>query len=226
MISMAGFKCPFCGEFMSMSPMTTSTHCFDFNGEIHPSYVGHRHCLAFTIYRCPNESCGEETLIARGINGYIDERTVMIYPEAIYRHFPDYVPEGIRADYEEACLIRERSPKASATLARRCVQGMIRDFWKIEGERNLYYEIDAIRDKVPAAQWAAIDAIRQIGNIGAHMERDVNLIVDVEPEEAGELLQLIELLIEKWYISRNDEELLYKRVTELAEIKKAAKHPE
>ena len=103
---------------------------------------------------------------------------------------------------------------------------MIRDFWKIEGERNLYYEIDAIRDKVPAAQWAAIDAIRQIGNIGAHMERDVNLIVDVEPEEAGELLQLIELLIEKWYISRNDEELLYKRVTELAEIKKAAKHPE
>ena len=150
----------------------------------------------------------------------------MIYPEAIYRHFPDYVPEGIRADYEEACLIRERSPKASATLARRCLQGMIRDFWKIEGERNLYYEIDAIRDKVPAAQWAAIDAIRQIGNIGAHMERDVNLIVDVEPEEAGELLQLIELLIEKWYISRNDEELLYKRVTELAEIKKAAKHPE
>ena len=223
---MAGFKCPFCGEFMSISSMTTSTHYFNFNGGIHPEYVGHRHCLAFTIYRCPNESCEEETLIARGINGYIDKRTVMIYPEAIYRHFPDYVPEGIRADYEEACLIRERSPKASATLARRCLQGMIRDFWKIEGERNLYYEIDAIRDKVPAAQWAAIDAIRQIGNIGAHMERDVNLIVDVEPEEAGELLQLIELLIEKWYISRNDEELLYKRVTELAEIKKAAKHPE
>ena len=52
------------------------------------------------------------------------------------------------------------------------------------------------------------------------------LIVDVAPEEAGELLQLIELLIEKWYISRHDEEALYKRVTELAETKKAAKNLE
>ena len=133
---------------------------------------------------------------------------------------------GIREDYEEACLIQDRSPKASATLARRCLQGMIRDFWEIKGERTLYHEIDAIKDKVPAAQWRAIDAVRQIGNIGAHMERDVNLIVDVEPEEAGELLQLIELLIEKWYISRHDEEELYKRVTELALAKKEAKNPE
>ena len=58
------------------------------------------------------------------------------------------------------------------------------------------------------------------------MERDVNLIVDVEPEEAGELLQLIELLVEKWYISRHDEEALYQRVTDLARAKQAAKHPE
>ena len=216
---MAGFKCPFCGEFMSINNATKTEFSLNFAGMINPQCTPSPY-LHVTVFRCPNEACQNETIIAGGRRGYIDEKTVLIHPQAIYRHFPDYVPEGIRADYEEACLIRERSPKASATLARRCLQGMIRDFWKIDGERSLYHEIDAIKDKVPAAQWAAIDAVRQVGNIGAHMERDVNL------EEAGELLQIIELLIEKWYISRHDEEALYKRVTELAETKKAAKNLE
>ena len=222
---MAGFKCPFCGEFMSVNAATKTKIPLNFDGVFNAQYATFPH-LNITIFRCPNDACQNETIVAEGRYGYMGGKTVLIHPQAIYRHFPDYVPEGIRADYEEACLIRERSPKASATLARRCLQGMIRDFWKIEGERSLYHEIDAIKDKVPAAQWAAIDAVRQVGNIGAHMERDVNLIVDVEPEEAGELLQLIELLVEKWYISRHDEEALYKRVTDLARAKQEAKHPE
>jgi len=32
--------------------------------------------------------------------------------------------------------------------------------------------------------WEAIDAVRKLGNIGAHMEKDINVIVDVDPEEA------------------------------------------
>jgi hypothetical protein len=30
----------------------------------------------------------------------------------------------------------------------------------------------------------AIDHVRKIGNIGAHMEADINVIVEVEPKEA------------------------------------------
>ena len=219
---MAGFKCPFCGEVMSVNFGTKRDFSLNFDG----TNISLSPYLHIQIFKCPNDLCQKETIIANGTYGYIDGKTVPIHPQALYQHFPDYVPLGIREDYEEACLIQDRSPKASATLARRCLQGMIRDFWKIKGEKTLYHEIDAIKDKVPAAQWSAIDAVRQIGNIGAHMERDVNLIVDVEPEEAGELLQLIELLIEKWYISRHDEEELYKRVTELAIAKKEAKNPE
>jgi len=48
---------------------------------------------------------------------------------------PDYIPEQIKNDYEEACSILSLSPKASATLARRCLQGMIRDFWGISKGR-------------------------------------------------------------------------------------------
>jgi hypothetical protein len=34
---------------------------------------------------------------------------------------------------------------------------------------------------VPENVHAAIHAVRTIGNIGAHMEKDINLIVDVDP---------------------------------------------
>ena len=44
------------------------------------------------------------------------------------------------------------------------------------------------------------------------MEKDVNFIVDVEPEEAEKLLMLIEFLIDKWYIDRHDEEELYQEI--------------
>jgi hypothetical protein len=48
----------------------------------------------------------------------------------------------------------------------------------------------------------AIDHVRQIGNIGAHMEKDINLIVDVDPDEAQVLIELTELLFDEWYVAR------------------------
>ena len=89
--------------------------------------------------------------------------------------FPDYVPAAIRADYLEACLVRDLSPKASATLSRRCLQGMIRDFWGIKKAR-LIDEIEALKDKTDELTWEAIDSVRSIGNIGAHMQKDIDLI--------------------------------------------------
>lgn len=35
------------------------------------------------------------------------------------------------------------------------------------------------------------------------MERDVNVVVDVDSDEAAKLLGLIELLVEDWYVARN-----------------------
>ena len=120
--------------------------------------------------------------------------------------------------YEEANLILEHSPKASATLLRRCLQGMIHDFWNVEG-KNLNAEISQLKGKVTELQWKAIDGLRKIGNIGAHMEKDVDLIIDIEPDEALKLLKLIEMLIEKWYIVRHDEEILLNEIVGLAKDK-------
>lgn len=178
--------------------------------------------LQVSIFRCPNDDCRKESVIAEGIYGYIENAKVNIYPQAVYRHFPNYIPSAIRSDYEEACIIADYSPKAAATLARRCLQGMIRDFWGIQ-ERTLNAEITKLKDHVPASQWRAIDAIRSIGNIGAHMERDVNMIVDVDAGEVRKLLLLIEHLMEKWYIDRHDAEELYHELAAISQEKSDAR---
>ena len=170
-------------------------------------YIGESEShLELSFIRCPN--CGEYTISAKGKGSAVDDVDVTIRPKSIAYKFPDYIPQAIRSDYEEACSIVNLSPKASATLSRRCLQGMIRDFFQVS-KANLFEEINAIKDKIPTEQWAVLDGLRRIGNIGAHMERDINLIVDIEPGEAQKLIKLIELLLQQWYIERHNQQELY-----------------
>jgi hypothetical protein len=145
-----------------------------------------------------------------------------LIPASKAKVFPSYVPQPILDDYKEACVIHDLSPKASATLSRRCLQGMIRGFWGISKSR-LIDEIEAIKDKVDPLTWKAIDAVRGIGNIGAHMEKDINLIIDVEPNEASQLINLIEILIRDWYINRYEREKSLQSVVELGKAKDSQK---
>lgn len=50
----------------------------------------------------------------------------------------------------------------------------------------------------------AIDAVCKVGNIGAHMEKDIDLIVDVDPNEAELLINLIETRFQYWYVNREE----------------------
>ena len=151
----------------------------------------------------------------RSPSGYMSKISKEIHSDN-FINFPEYVPHNIRQDYEEACIIKELSPKSSATLARRALQGMIRNYWGIKG-KSLYDEINQIKDKVDPATFDAIDAVRKIGNIGAHMERDVNVIIDIEPSEAGLLINLIEELIDDWYIAREQRRLRNEKLQQKAD---------
>ncbi len=151
-------------------------------------------------------------------------------PESNVKPQPDCIPKVLVNDYAEACRIRDLSPKASATLSRRCLQGMIRDFCKIT-KYTLDQEIKALRSLVDEGSAPhgvtpesvdGIDHVRKIGNIGAHMEADVNLIVDIEPEEAQILIELIETLFDEWYVSRHKREQKFSSLKILAESKKDA----
>ena len=186
---MSGFKCLYCNMIMAEDHNTRS--------HIYPAFCGpngwfsdgryHESTIEMCFHKCPN--CGEYTVTAKGTGAKVKDVSVLIRPQSIAKKYPDYIPSRIREDYEEACAIIFLSPKASATLARRCLQGMIRDFWGIS-KRNLYDEISELEGKVQPDLWAALDGLRQLGNIGAHMERDTNIIVEIDSGEAEKLIKL------------------------------------
>lgn len=221
------WTCPFCGRDTTITGLN---HQED-DAVLKLQNDGFIARAVFVV--CPNPKCREFTLAvglhkatfaygwARGAR-LAEWRLV---PPSDAKVYPDYVPEAIRNDYQEACLIRDASPKASATLSRRCLQGMIRNFWKVKGKGSLKEEIEAIKDKVEPETWEAIDSVRGVGNIGAHMEQDINVIIDVDPDEAGRLLWLIELLMKDWYINRHEREQGLKALKELGDAKAQAKTP-
>lgn len=188
----------------------------------------------FKIRICPNTACRKLSIDAHLFESTHDGNTGdlitkwQLIPEANAKPFPEYIPKQLRDDYYESCLIQDKSPKASATLARRCLQGIIRDFWGFK-KKNLFEEIAALEEKVDSITWEAIDSVRKVGNIGAHMEKDVSIIIDVEPDEAGLLIWLIETLFEEWYIEKHNREEKMKKISamakEKAELKKVVSAP-
>jgi hypothetical protein len=57
------------------------------------------------------------------------------------------------------------------------------------------------------------------------MEADTNLIVDVDPEEAQIMIDLVELLFEDWYVARNDRMKHLAKIRSIAEEKKQKQEP-
>jgi hypothetical protein len=217
--------CPFCDCHATITDQHVSADGHEFN--LNSKYGNQM--LRTTAISCPNPECREIVVLGSLHDHKFDSaarvwkdgpatRRWNLVPEASSKVFPDYVPTAIRGDYREACLVRSLSPKASATLSRRCVQGIIRDFWGIRKAR-LKDEIDAIQDKVDPSTWDAIDAVRKLGNIGAHMEADINTIVDVDPEEAELMIELVETLIADWYVARNQRKTRMSSLTNAAKAK-------
>ncbi|KKZ89093.1 DUF4145 domain-containing protein [Rhizobium phaseoli] len=230
------WTCPFCNNHQVVTDANFQSSFRKFHiGKSTKGETG----LAYTATRCVNPDCNEVALSAQYVrsrstnNGWVPEQTIeawQLRPGSSSKPQPDYIPAALREDYFEACAIRSASPKASATLARRCLQGMIRDFCGIAKGR-LIDEIKELNKRlddgsaprgVEPETIEAIDAVRDIGNIGAHMEKDINLIIDVEPGEAQALIELIEMLFEEWYVARHKREQRLAAVKTIAAEKKAA----
>lgn len=206
------FRCPFCNEIVAITPTTEAEASVFFSDRSIANYgfISGQHSypkdlIKLIMRKCP--ACGKISVQTYGLGSQYKDTTTYVYPKSKAIQFPDYVPQQIREDYEEAYAILHLSPKASATLSRRCLQGMIRNFFDVK-DSNLAKEINDISDKVTPSIKEVLDSVRQIGNVGAHMEQDVNLILNISDGEAEKLLKLIELLIKNWYIERHDAEVL------------------
>ncbi len=235
------FTCPYCQHKQTVTNARFDHGSFQLN--VGDTAIG-KFGISGRAICCANEDCLQVTAtvsIRPSIKEpLVDQKfikdaspivTKQLIPESAAKVQPDYIPAPIVEDYVEACKIRDLSPKAAATLARRCLQGMIRDFCGIS-KVTLYQEISELRGQVDngnAPQGVseesieAIDHIRQIGNIGAHMEKDINLIVDVAPHEAQVLIELIETLFDEWYIARQKRQQRFDKVKAIANEKAAQK---
>lgn len=205
------WTCPYCNQVATITAENFSQDMHHFNKNNAIGDLG----LFTGVIVCPNSRCKQFAITAylgrtrHNGNRWVQEgkeiQRWQLRPQSSAKPFPDYIPGAILQDYQEACLIADSSPKASATLSRRCLQGIIRDFWGIKKSR-LIDEVNELKGKIDNSTWGAIDAVRSIGNIGAHMEKDINLIVDVEPTEASLLIHLIEVLLKEWYVARYERE--------------------
>lgn len=97
---------------------------------------------------------------------------------------------------------------------------MIHHKWQIT-LKNLNQEISALKDKIEPSLWSAIDSLRQLGNIGAHMEADVNMIVDIDPDETQKLIALVEILIKEWYIIPHERDELLSGIVQINQSKQS-----
>lgn len=231
------WTCPFCDRPQTVTEKKQSTSTMNFF--LADNEIGD-FGLRGTAISCSNPECkkvevsvvvAKEHLKSRSLDfkNIIFSKTLI--PENGAKPQPYFIPEPLREDYLEACRIRDLSPKASATLSRRCLQGMIRDFASVS-ERTLYHEIEKLRELAEsgnAPKGVSEDSIeslhhvRSLGNIGAHMEKDINVIIPVEPEEAQILIDLIETLFDEWYVARDKRQARFAALKTTAEEKQMLK---
>lgn len=173
--------------------------------------------VSYSVLECASEACEKESLRLT----YTDEKynivAMRIVPKSSAKHF-EHIPPHIKQDYDEACLILEDSPNASATLARRCLDSMISDFHGIK-ERDLYAAIQKLKKlSEPEEICKALDGLRSLGNLGAHGDSD-HLLSDVTRSEAEHLTRLLELLFRRWYIARAEEKKILDEASTFANPK-------
>ena len=206
--------CPHCGRGVTFQltnaaptmgnraprPPTRSMHVFAFNDD------GYTASTVFAS-RCP--SCKSIVLSAYFYGVQQDGRgaprhgadTELLWPRTAERPLPSEVDDDeVRRTWDEAVAILALSPQASAALARRCLQHVLRT--KGPGKkRDLKAEIDAASD-LPSELVDSLHDLREVGNFAAHSTKDANTgeIVQVEPGEAEYTLEVLAELLDHYFV--------------------------
>lgn len=211
--------CPNCNKELTVSDEDRRVSFADLTL---PNVDGPRRLVSKFVV-CPNPECRKFSVVTSlhflevsGKRTYTGKhiRTWALVPPSRARSFPATLSHQILQDYQEACLTIELSPKVAAALARRCLSSMLRDYWQVQ-PGSLGDEFRQIRGTADPLTWETIESIRRRGMIGAHMESEGAEILDVDPGEAELLIDLIETLIEDWYVTREERR---KRLTDIKKI--------
>ncbi|MBK9188951.1 MAG: DUF4145 domain-containing protein [Phycisphaerales bacterium] len=152
-------------------------------------------CCEIVVVSSRQIECGLGT-------GYYRCELELLWPRAVRpSRAPAELPNGPRQDYDEAREVLSLSTNASAVLARRCLQAILRSKLNIR-KGDLQSEIaEAIKSiEISKTCREAIDHIRKFGNIGAHPNKDMaDTVLNVTHEEASYTLDVIEMLFDELY---------------------------
>lgn len=182
-------------------------HCLiDVHPQVETVDLGNDTDYRFTLKRHNCSACGKASFFLENLHklhGSIIKR-LLIYPKGINRSpCPVEVPDELREDYTEACLVLSDSPKASAALSRRCLQTLLRDYAGVKPS-DLYHEIEEYCSKsdTPSYISTAVDAVRNIGNFAAHPIKSTQSgeIIPVEAGEAEWNLEVLESLFDFFFV--------------------------
>ncbi len=191
---MSNMNCPHCG--VHINPQDFSSYTWD-------------NRFRTDVSICP--SCNQNILVVapikNGSGNKISASPFVAYPAGrLITKAPQAVPKHIGQDYEEAQKVRPDSPKASAALARRALQTILREHGYTQ--YNLLDQIDAVlaesdpKKAIPSGLRATIDAVRNFGNFSSHPITDKTTlqVIDVEPDEAGWCIDIIEAMFDHYYV--------------------------
>lgn len=160
-----------------------------------------------TQYDCPQ--CGKPNIYLRikhfkpQMMSYVMTSERLIYPALeSSQQLPTDVPDHFRNDFYEAALVVGISPKASAALSRRLLEGILVENGA-PSHKNLFEQIThAVSNGIPSYISDELDYIRKIGKFAAHAKSDraTGEIIDVDKEEAEAMLSIIDLLCDHYYV--------------------------
>lgn len=199
-------KCPHCLHDIHPSSASTSLNTYNSPVMVGGKNAGNPLAINGTVHTCPK--CKGATVELTLYNGSTVYSTMRCYPRTgPFPPAPSDVPKSISMDYSEANEVLPISPKASAALARRCLQGILSSH-SYTG-RDLVKQIDSALSEtdasksLPSSLRENIDAIRNFGNFSAHPITDQTTlqVVDVEEGEAEWCLQILLDLFDHYYVA-------------------------
>jgi hypothetical protein len=202
------WHCPFCNRDETVTEEGRHVSFCDLS--IENTDGPRRLVVKFVV--CPNPACKQFSLNASlhslevsGNRSYTGKhlKTWALVPPSRARSFPVDLPSEVLENYQEACLTFESSHKVSAALSRRCLSEILRDFWQVQPGR-LGDEFRQIKGQADPLTWETIESVRKTGMIGSRMDSEGAEILDTEPGEAKMLINLIETLIQDWYVGRKE----------------------